>query len=203
VFDAFSQADSSTTRKYGGTGLGLAISKTLVELMGGHIWLESCLGEGTQFSFALPFDIIGVHDKQVVEGFDRSDYVIPQEFVGARVLVVEDNDINQFIASELLSEAGFLVSLAVNGKEAVDMATKNEYDMILMDEQMPEMDGFTATRIIRSDERLSKIPIIAMTANAMQGDRERSIQAGMVDHITKPLDAKVVLDTICLWLGRS
>jgi len=201
IFAAFGQADSSTTRKYGGTGLGLAICKSLVELMGGHIWLESSPGVGTTFFFEVRFQTVEARAVAVADQPpDDGDFTIPEKLRGARLLLAEDNDINRLIAYELLTDAGFDIDLAVNGLEAVRMFGENEYDLILMDIQMPEMDGFTATGIIRSGERLSDIPILAMTANAMQGDRERSIKAGMNDHVTKPLVPKLLLQTICNWL---
>ena len=203
VFEAFSQADASTTRKYGGTGLGLAISKTLVELMGGKIWFESIPGRGTKFSFTVKLSIAKHHDVSISYDSDTAKFEIPGEFHGARILLAEDNEINQLIALELLGEAGFSVDAAMTGKEAVDLFGDNDYDIILMDIQMPEMDGFTATKIIRSDERAKNIPIVAMTANAMYGDKEKSIEAGMVDHITKPLNPRTVLETICHWLNRK
>jgi len=203
VFDAFSQADSSTTRKYGGTGLGLAISKKLVELLGGQIWLESSLNSGTTFSFTAAFETVIARSLSAADDYDLSGFVVPHESLGARILLVEDNEINQLIAYELLSEAGFHVDVADNGKEAVAMVTQNDYQIILMDLQMPEMDGFTATSIMRANKKLHSIPIVAMTANAMQGDREKSIRAGMVDHITKPLNPKTLLETVCHWLSAD
>ena len=202
IFDAFGQADSSTTRKYGGTGLGLAICKSLVELMGGRIWLESEPGAGTTFFFTARFET--TVSREITAGqTDNDDYVIPSELVGSRLLLAEDNEINRMIATELLEIAGFKLDVAENGKEAVEMVLKNQYDLILMDIQMPEMDGFTATRIIRSHDRLTDIPIIAMTANAMLGDREKSIEAGMNDHVTKPLMPRVLMETICNWLSKK
>ena len=201
VFDAFSQADSSTTRKYGGTGLGLAISKKLVELLGGRIWLESSPGQGTSFYFTALFETTEARDLSAAGGYDAADFTVSPELLGARILLVEDNEINQIIAYELLSEAGFSVDIAENGVEAIEMVSKNDYGIILMDLQMPEMDGFTATSVMRSNERLQNIPIVAMTANAMHGDREKSIRAGMVDHITKPLNPRALLETVCRWLG--
>jgi len=197
VFDAFSQADSSTTRKYGGTGLGLAISKSLVELQGGEIWFVSAPGSGTEFYFTVVFETTKERDLSGARADTSSDFVVPREVAGAQILLVEDNEINQIIAYELLSEAGFKVSIASDGKEAVEMANKNKPDIILMDLQMPVMDGYTATRIIRSDNSFDDVPIVAMTANAMQGDKEKSIRAGMVDHITKPLNPLVLLETVC------
>jgi len=203
VFGAFSQADSSTTRKYGGTGLGLAISKNIVELLGGTIWLKSTPGKGTTFFFTVSFETTEARDLTVADNFGAAKPIIPEQFKGARILLAEDNEINQIIAYELLNEAGFSVEIASNGKEAIEMVWQKDYGIILMDVQMPEMDGLTATGIIRSDERFKNTPIVAMTANAMQGDREKSIQAGMVDHITKPLDPNILMETVCYWLGAG
>ena len=203
VFDAFGQADSSTTRKYGGTGLGLAICRNLVGLMGGRIWFDSTFGVGTVFHFTAKFETVPARELPGTDCYTDVDHVVPEEFIGSKILLVEDNEINQLIANELLSCAGFKVEIAGNGVEAVRMATHFDYNLILMDLQMPEMDGLTATAIIRSNDSLKQIPIVAMTANAMQGDKERSIEVGMNDHITKPLNPKLLLETICHWLSNA
>ena len=199
IFDSFSQADASTTRKFGGTGLGLSICKALVTQMGGRLWVESEPDIGSIFFFTLPLEeSSGAALDAALPGITEND--IPQDVRGARILLAEDNEINQAIACELLQMAGFEVDVADNGKKAVSLAASKPYALILMDIQMPEMDGISATKMIRQIESLKKIPIVAMTANAMAGDFEKSIQSGMNDHITKPIDSSTLYSTLIKWI---
>ncbi len=199
IFDSFAQADNSTTRKYGGTGLGLAISKSLVHLLGGNIWVDSTFNTGSTFSFTV----------KVIEGFEAdleevNESVIPsieQSIPNLRILLVEDNEINQEIALEILKNMGGIVTLAHNGAEAVSIFEQEEFDLILMDIQMPIMDGLTAAQTIRNSSHplAHGIPIVAMTAHAMASDREKSLQAGMNDHITKPLKIDELYNVLVFW----
>ncbi|MBF0474296.1 MAG: PAS domain S-box protein [Deltaproteobacteria bacterium] len=195
IFEPFEQVDGSMTRRFGGTGLGLAISKKIVELMGGEIWAEHNIesGQGTIFYFTvwveLGQDILP--DEEIIpKGYYRQP--------SKNVLLVEDNQINQLIAKALLIKAGHCVDIANNGAEAVEKFAEGDYDLILMDVQMPVMDGFKATRIIRQKEELSgkHIPIIAMTAYAMKGDRERCLNSGMDEYLTKPISPEKLYDII-------
>jgi two-component system, sensor histidine kinase and response regulator len=196
LFAPFSQADASTTRRYGGTGLGLAISKRLIERMGGAIGVESQVGVGSTFWFdvVLPADdvvepAIAAEEAASSAGpGERLDYYGP-----LRVLVVEDNPTNQKVATYLLQRLGLDLRFAASGVEAVDVWRTGAFDLILMDCQMPEMDGFQATQIIRETAPPgTHVPIVALTANAMEGDRERCLRAGMDDYVPKPLTKAAV-----------
>ncbi|MDR1870355.1 MAG: PAS domain-containing protein [Deltaproteobacteria bacterium] len=203
LFTPFTQADTSTTRKYGGTGLGLTISKRLVEMMDGRIWCESEVGKGSVFSFTARLKI----DQKGQESLDKTKAVGAvmiadnlKAIRGAKILLTEDNEVNQLVASRILGKAGFEVKIANNGVEAVNMIQAETFDLVLMDIQMPEMDGLTATRTIRSMAGFESIPIVAMTAHAMSGDRELSLAAGMNDHISKPINLPELYQALLKWV---
>jgi two-component system sensor histidine kinase/response regulator len=210
LFQSFSQADPSTTRKYGGTGLGLAISRRLVELMQGRIWVESEAGQGSTFHFQARFGVpvAAMATLEPGEGVQTRtsspagrQYEVMAQLGGARVLLVEDNDLNQELARELLEQAGLQVVIARQGQEALDiLARDTRFDAVLMDCQMPVMDGYTATREIRQRPALGALPIIAMTASAMAGDREQVLAVGMCDYIAKPLDVGKLFATLARWI---
>ena len=185
LFESFTQADASTTRKFGGTGLGLSISKRLVNLMGGEIGVDSVEGKGSRFWFTVPVEMAEA-------ATERAEPVLRAPASRRlRVLVAEDNSVNQLIAVKMLEKMGHSPVAVANGLEALDAIRAAHYDLVLMDCQMPEMDGYEATRIIRENRELKSegLPIIAMTANAMAGDRERCLEAGMNDYVSKPVRA--------------
>lgn len=194
IFEMFGQADASTTREYGGSGLGLTISKKIIEKMGGEIGLTSEVGKGSSFFFVIPFKMAAATKKIA------SLETIQKSSTSQTILLVEDNLINQRLTKLILEKAGFKVLTASNGQEAVDIyKTTDTIDLILMDIQMPILDGLSATQIMRyheAENKLKKTPIIALTAHAMQGDKEKCIDAGCDEYLSKPIMAEVLLKTI-------
>lgn len=202
LFEPFTQADGSTTRKYGGTGLGLSISKRLAELMEGSIGVDSQEGEGSLFYFIIPLQTARFNEISSKDEVGIPLVGISEKPLSAiTILLAEDNKANQKLAMMLLKKIGYESVLVENGREAVAAAQIEKYDLILMDCQMPEMDGFEATIAIRNAEKNTgrHIPIIAMTANAMQGDREKCLSAGMDDYISKPINPKQLKQTLERW----
>jgi PAS domain S-box-containing protein len=196
VFEAFAQADGSTTRTYGGTGLGLAIASQLVAQMRGKIWIESIAGQGTTFKFTAKLG--RAEPSRARPDLGRPPEVSPQDTASLRILLAEDNVINRALATGILAKRGHSLVHAENGREAVEAASRESFELIFMDVQMPEMDGLEATRRIRvSEQSIGRhTPIVAMTAHAMAGDRELCLAAGMDDYISKPLDKVALLALI-------
>lgn len=203
VFKPFVQADASTTRRFGGTGLGLAVSQTLVELMNGKIWAESELNDGSTFHFTVQ---LSRQTGQASPRERQSDIRLEttgqsvEKLRGASILLVEDNEINRLLVIDLLTSNGMRVEVVTNGREALDLLEIRQFDGILMDGQMPVMDGYTTASEIRRRKQLQELPIIAMTADAMVGDREKALAAGMNDHITKPVNVSAMFTTMAKWI---
>jgi signal transduction histidine kinase/ActR/RegA family two-component response regulator len=201
LFSAFTQADGSTTRKYGGTGLGLAIVSQLVSLIGGKLGLNSEEGDGAEFWFTASFD----KARDIPKAEPGENTSNDRQTFDARVLLVEDNPVNQMIAQKMLEKFGLTAIIANNGIEAHNVLAMQKFDLVLMDCQMPEMDGFEATRLIREKTIESiggeALPVIAMTANVMSGDRERCIEAGMSDYIGKPVQLDELRSLLTKWLA--
>jgi signal transduction histidine kinase/ActR/RegA family two-component response regulator len=208
IFEAFTQEDSSTSRRFGGTGLGLSISSRIASLMGGRLWMESVPGRGSVFhlelSLPLGSSVPAPPQPGLVPLSEEAADARPGR--GGHVLLAEDNAVNQRLATVLLERRGYSVTLAENGQQAVDALEAGAFAAVLMDMQMPVMDGLEATREIRRRELTrgsARIPIIAMTANAMQGDRETCLEAGMDDYITKPIKADLLYDCLHRWGGSG
>jgi len=209
LFQYFEQAEVGTTRKYGGTGLGLAISKRIIELMDGDIWVESEIGKGSKFILTAVLKCSSdSEDKQLLDASanEQSDTVeYSDDFEGHTILLAEDVEVNREIVLALLKSTHLSIDCAENGIQAFEMFREapDKYDMIFMDIQMPEMDGYQATRTIRALDipKARAIPIIAMTANAFKEDVERCLEAGMNDHLAKPLDFTEVFSKLRVYLG--
>lgn len=201
IFDRFTQADSSTTRKFGGTGLGLAITRELVNLMQGEIRVESQLGKGTVFTVRIPFEQDVEENQESVFILNPTADEASHEEESLRILLVEDNSVNQKVAQKIIENIGYHTDIAHDGFEALDKIKQNEYDLIFMDIQMPHLDGVEATKQIRNlPSPASKTPIIAITANAMKGDREKYLHAGMDDYISKPINKDTIKSVIKKWI---
>ena len=195
IFTVFTQATGDTTRKFGGTGLGLSISKQLVEMQGGRMSLESELDKGSTFAFEMWFKKNQTHTLPASEELNQGTQKVPELTMRPRVLLAEDNDVNQLLVQTLLGQWNFDVDVAENGQKAVDMLQATHYSLVLMDVHMPELDGYEATRAIRQLEgSKSKIPIIAMTASALKGEAEKCIAAGMDDYISKPFNKNMLYE---------
>ena len=199
VFNAFEQADSSTSRKYQGTGLGLTITKRIVQLMGGETGVVSTPGQGSTFWFTCR---LGKGEKtEIIHTAESAEVVLARDYRGRKILVVEDERINQIVIGTMLEAVGLAVEMANNGREALDKIRQTDYDIVLMDVQMPELDGLQTTRELRALPDNKNLVIIALTANAFDDDREKCLAAGMNDFIAKPFNPANVFEKLVGWFG--
>lgn len=203
LFQPFTQANQTVTREFGGTGLGLTISQRLVELLGGTICVTSDAGNGSTFMFRLPLPASDAEQKSDASRIQSKTDIQNEGDQDIVILLVEDNEMNQMVAKGVLEGAGFQIDLAVNGQEAIDMIGERGeafYRTVLMDIQMPKMDGLTATKHIRQQLGFKNLPVLAMTANAMDKEREECMTAGMNDHVAKPINAKELISKLNWWI---
>ncbi|MDX1603953.1 MAG: ATP-binding protein, partial [Salinimicrobium sediminis] len=197
IFDRFSQADEDTSRNYGGTGLGLNISQQLIHRQGGSIWVESEEGKGSTFIFELPFQISSLKLQPIIE---KSTPVLSVKKEG-RILLCEDNELNQKLIKAILLEKGYEIDLAENGLKGIDLFQSNKYDIVLMDIQMPIMDGFATTKKIRQEIK-SQVPIVALTANSLIVEKTKCLQLGMNDYLPKPFTKEDILTKVDQWINN-
>lgn len=202
LFTPFNQADASFTRTHGGMGLGMALARSFIGMMHGEIWATSVMGEGSCFNFTARFNLPDIRQEDTAGGSaDSCDFTtLRNSGLKAHILLAEDNEINQIIAKELLEDMGHTVDIAHNGSEAISMVQTGVYDLVLMDIQMPVMDGLSACRRIRADYALRNLPIIAMSAHALAADHEKSLASGMNDHLSKPIDPELLFESLQKWL---
>lgn len=203
LFSDFEQADNSTTRKYGGTGLGLAITRKLAHLMGGEVGVSSVPGVGSTFWFTARLGKTETTAAAAAAIWDDAERTLRHVHRGARILLAEDEPINREVTQMLLEDIGLQIDLALDGAEALRLAQHHDYDLILMDMQMPQMDGVEATREIRKLDGRATLPIVAMTANVFAEDRQLCLGAGMNDFLSKPVDPSLLFSVVLKWLSGS
>jgi CheY-like chemotaxis protein len=208
IFEAFQQADGTTNRKYGGTGLGLTISREIARLLGGQIEVKSIPGSGSVFTLSLPEIYLGMDSNEKADEKEPAAMIpsLPEgaDFRGKKILIVDDDRRNIFAISSVLESVGMSVVFSENGQLGIDLLKNNGgIDLVLMDTMMPEMDGLTAIKMIRSLPQFQNLPIISLTAKAMKGDREKCLKAGASDYITKPVDSGKLLSLMYVWLNKD